>query len=222
MVGDDEREIVGLAVFKVTGTGMVNGNHWLGYIGLKYRYKLEGVFILNLGRLYIPRIGYGLILHKCIHSGGAAGSHTDIVNIFIMTVGSHFHAIIAFGQTFRALSVSVGVALYMEQSVFVSVALSYRLKRIIVGNGHKSTCKMRTMAAVGVVGVFVCGIHKDGTCRFGDGIDVVIHHLVVAAFAVNDDGAGVLHQVDVLTRRQTQGEVSRVVDRYRRQGVATH
>ena len=62
---------------------------------------------------------------------------------------------------------------------------------------------MRTVSAVGVVSVFVGGINKNGTCRFGDGIDVVIHHLVVATLAVDDHRACVLHQFDVLSWRQT-------------------
>ena len=114
MVGDDEVEIVSFTIVKVTGAGMVDGNHRLGYISLEYRYKLEGVFILNLSRLHIPRVSYGLVLHKCIHSGSSASSNADIVDKFIMLVSSNFHAIVAFWQTFRTLSVLVSVAVRME------------------------------------------------------------------------------------------------------------
>ena len=193
MVGYDEVEVVSFAIFKLTGWRIVNCNNWLRNIGLECHHKLKGVFVFNLGRLYVPRISDSLVLHKGIHSGDTASHHAHVAGELGMAVGCNLHAVVAFRQVFGA-----------EMPVLVGVALSNGNKRIIACDGDVGTCKMWAKAVVSVPSVFVGGIHKYCSCRFRYGGDIVRQSLIVTTLAVQHQRAGIRHQCDVLCRRQTQ------------------
>ena len=131
---------------------------------------------------------------------GLTRSNEDVVVVLRVVVSLHVQPIVALGQV-----------VHLEDAVGISVALRNGFKGKVTFQGDFSTFKMRAVAVVGVPCIVVCNIydkHSRGVrnCSYRVG-----QANGITSFAINGDGARILHQWNVVVRREAQREISRVV-----------
>ena len=185
--------------------------HGCRHMRLELHIQFIGVFILDFGGHHLPGVGDGLELDENVLTVGITRRDKQGTLIFGVAVGTDNEFIVAFRQV-----------IHHKMPVGIRHARGHSLQRVVALHRDIGSCQVRAMPAIGVPCIFVGDIHQQRAHGIGDGGDAVWDAHTLAAFAVDGEVAGVANKCRGAVRRETNGNVCRVVDRQRRQRVTAH